>query len=793
MLKECTSLTIPIKSQYGNFNLHIVPCSQRDKLYVDDSLCSENAAYQLVESSNYQYEFESIGNHTFQFMQESEIIRFSSFKNHQNMGSINTGIYVGLLSLPVSEKYSTDEIGSIKLEIRSVKSDYESDYRHMLDDIAEYYTDLVLMQGSPVKQKLEVDDNCSSERLYQKFSFIRSMIDSDSFRESINKIITNPVRKWTETTVQRDIVSVRRLTRKNLREIATSSDRVPLSDDYRVYGVLSSIPRKISVDYKKDTIDNQENQFVKFALLSFSMFCTELRDKKHASERLKIEVERTLNQLSNYLNSLFFKQVSMPTHLNLNSPVLQRKEGYREVLQVWLMFDFAARLNWTGGDTVYDAGQKNVAVLYEYWLFFKLQELISQFFHISPADKTKLVKEDGDNIDLNIVQGSTTILHGTTDSDIRKLNIAFYYNRTFDCPKKDKNPIMTAGSWTKAMRPDYTLSIWPGEIKSEEQAEKLDLITHIHFDAKYRLNRIELRDKDDENIKSNLDEEKKQQELGVYKRADLLKMHAYKDAIRRTSGAYVIYPGTCSENIKGFHEIIPGLGAFSIRPGHWNTDSFYLKKFLAEVKDHMLDRVSQREKLSYYQYEIHRKENTSALMENLPEPIGENRDFMPDETWVLVAYCKNDEHLQWILKSRLYNLRSGLDAGSATLDVKLISARYLLLYRGNNVVFFTKIHKGGPKVYTRAQLIGKGYPQYQKDIIGEDGSSQKIVDLEKEHREAGRIYLGFDLFKVDMVEKELKNYKWNLKGLKSSPRYGHYNVVSLSELVHKSSKYEQLK
>ena len=47
----------------------------------------------------------------------------------------------------------------------------------------------------------------------------------------------------------------------------------------------------------------------------------------------------------------------MPTYLNLNSPVLQRKEGYREVFQTWLMFDFAAKLNWIGGDDVYDAGK----------------------------------------------------------------------------------------------------------------------------------------------------------------------------------------------------------------------------------------------------------------------------------------------------------------------------------------------------------------------------------------------------------------------------------------------------
>ena len=34
----------------------------------------------------------------------------------------------------------------------------------------------------------------------------------------------------------------------------------------------------------------------------------------------------------------------------------------------------------------------------------------------------------------------------------------------------------------------------------------------------------------------------------------------------RTGGAYVLYPGATSEQLKGFHEIIPGLGAFCVRP-----------------------------------------------------------------------------------------------------------------------------------------------------------------------------------------------------------------------------------
>ena len=96
------------------------------------------------------------------------------------------------------------------------------------------------------------------------------------------------------------------------------------------------------------------------------------------------------------------------------------------------------------------------------------------------------------------------------------------------------------------------------------------------FDAKYKVDNLaKLFGKNTE----NLDEEKAEQRAGKYKRVDLLKMHAYRDAIRRSAGAYVLYPGTDEKNFKGFHELLPGLGAFPLRPNELDpvkTESIYL-------------------------------------------------------------------------------------------------------------------------------------------------------------------------------------------------------------------------
>lgn len=92
-------------------------------------------------------------------------------------------------------------------------------------------------------------------------------------------------------------------------------------------------------------------------------------------------------------------------------------------------------------------------------------------------------------------------------------------------------------------------------------------------------------------------------------------------------------------------------------------------------------------------------------MDYLPEPIGDDRDFMPDATSVIVAYYKNREQLEWIEKNQMYNIRAGSLKGSLNLDSQLINARYILLHDDKNVLQLYRLIKGGPKIYTRAELV----------------------------------------------------------------------------------------
>nr|WP_245189606.1 DUF2357 domain-containing protein [Lunatimonas salinarum] len=724
---------------------------------VEDATEHGEAPYQLIEGCFYDYE---LSNPNY-FLADPYDNVVQAHKRVSHIGRIAPNIYVGTLEIPIFRKDEAEPKAVIQLEVQSIKSGYRDDYRDMLELITEKCTDLILQANSPVSHHFEINHAKDSHTLYQKFAFIKSVINTDEFAEAIHRIVTAPVTKWTEISEYKDIRNAKRFSNTNVKEFLKGGNRTRLPESHylKKFGI-ESLPERITSIRKTDSVDTPENRFIKHALETFLKFCTDINDKakKFGHRKTEGESEMVIRELESQLHHSIFKEISKPTTLKLNSPVLQRKEGYREVLRVWLMFELAAKLIWSGGDDIYSGGKKDIATLYEYWLFFKLLDLFQSIFEIEPTDISDLIKETPDGLNLQIKQGKFTAIRGVFDSGSRKLNVRFNYNRSFS----GKKTYPDYGSWTTTLRPDYTLSLWPFGI-SEAEAEKQELIVHVHFDAKYKV--ANLTEFLDQSSEKELDEEKTQNRKGIYKNADLLKMHAYKDAIRRTGGAYVLYPGDKSINQKGFHEIIPGLGAFPVRPSKLDSGIGELKGFIQEILEHFINRASQREKIALRFYEVHKTEpkEDDRVNEFLPEPYGENRALIPDETYVLVGYYKSQEHLAWIEKNRKYNFRTGTGNGSLALDSQAVSSKFLLLHKegDKDSSILWKIVSKGPKVYSKNDLLKIRYPSPSHEFY-------LVIDLEP------------------VVDKELIGKTWkfkNLENFKKGNASAFPFTTSLAELI----------
>lgn len=259
------------------------------------------------------------------------------------------------------------------------------------------------------------------------------------------------------------------------------------------------------------------------------------------------------------------------------------------------------------------------------------------------------------------------------------------------------------------MRPDCSVRIRPeGSTPSRVSAHELEV--WLHFDAKYRV----------DNLLAQLTSAPDSDELsgepmtsGGAKRDDLLKMHAYRDAISRTAGAYVLYPGSEILNIRrhpGFKELLPGLGAFPLRPSSDGlpSSSQAIDQFLSDVLTHVASQVTRDERHRFWTATVARPEEpnlTSSLTADfLDEP--------PADTDVLLGFVRNPEHSRWIEQTGQYNIRAGSRVGAVEIGGRELGAKLLLLYENRNgalhVTRVARILHWRPA--TAADLTATGYP-----------------------------------------------------------------------------------
>ena len=152
---------------------------------------------------------------------------------------------------------------------------------------------------------------------------------------------------------------------------------------------------------------------------------------------------------------------------------------------------------------------------------------------------------------------------------------------------------------------------------------------------------------------------------------------------------------------------------------------------------------------------------------------GEAKDLIQDDVCVLIGYYKNEEHLNWILNSCLYNTRTGTQNGSLLLTKELLNTKYLLLHHGGKSSRFIKL-KDAPRIMMGKDLAKKGYP-YASEKEKEDKSSTAYV-----------------VFKLDEAntEKVFEDYSWDIKNLelKTGNQSAVPQYMSLAELVKRRNR-----
>lgn len=305
-------------------------------------------------------------------------------------------------------KIMFDCVEGIKLmqfEVVPDKMDYEDDYIGLTEALAQKCSELLLeYSGSTSNVYSQSEDD--QKTLLEQFIFLRQFCYSQNLQGLFESVKRNP---------DRILVREEEFKPFGYGKPSKKFYTNPFSYSKR-WGKLGNsnagsqifLPQEVAVTQKYDSLDTPANRFVKFALGKFDSVCVSLirildsGNETKQAECLK-EAKAMHAMLENIFRDGFFDDIGPLNIMPQNNQVLQKREGYSQIFSAYSMIDLALQLDWKGKDDVYEGESKNVALLYEYWLFFELYKIIKSIDGCEMVESKEnpfLIIDDGITVSL---------------------------------------------------------------------------------------------------------------------------------------------------------------------------------------------------------------------------------------------------------------------------------------------------------------------------------------------------------------------------------------------------------
>ena len=527
--------------------------SFEDEFYQLNAIKNDSEIVQLDEWQTYYLKFYS------DELDKSipELFRQEDFKNS---GTFIIDKIADIYVVNFQNYVGKSRIGSVKLEIINRKINKDQ-YQSLLSYITTRYIDLVYQFSKTSnndkshtgysQKRTEVGSNLN----YIDFLFLKQKLLAKNSRhhasidEILNLIIKEPHYKIEREFENTPMELVRTIDPARLIEAVTTGKNLQkLSDGHTLLCTplaiklkqistqqIAYFPINIKEEKKYHSFDTPENRFIKYFLEQLLQLLNQLKKQFSAMEKTYFnpELEDDLNCLispiKDCLEDQLWREVSVMRYIPTNSQVLQRKEGYRQLLSLYSLMQLASQYDFNNFDFKNLVESKDTNILYEYWCFFTVKDILDKLLGKS-LSCAQLVSESREQTNQELNEG--TWLYYEND-------VQLGFNITFSSHHL---------SYSQEYRPDIVIK-YNGK--------------HLIFDAKHKL-----KGWDDDYSKP--------------KKEDIDKMHTYRDAIKNTVGAFILYPGESNElyRFHGADYDYEGVGGITLIPDNTNSGQPVDKKQL---------------------------------------------------------------------------------------------------------------------------------------------------------------------------------------------------------------------
>jgi predicted component of viral defense system (DUF524 family) len=691
---------------------------------------TKDEAGPIREGTRYDYELHTDGR-AVDRIEPRELFRKRRGSVQQyELGVFTPGNVVGHVEISVS--VADGSTATADLQVFPAKLRYDTEYRVMLEQIADASSEAILQSFAPAADAFVADPG-SAQTDFATYALLEAHFRDEEFQAALDRIRMDPHHAWVGRSESRRVGTGLRVAASVAPAFARGGPRVPRPDSLS-HLPLTSLPRTIEVERGEDTHDTLPNRFVRFAIERWRSLAEAMRSMLSErtagrrptgpEERGIDSTQRVIDRCDEVLAHPLFRQVGPLRESPAANQVLLRRPGYRQVLRAAAVIEASLRLapsalpDENPSVDPFRATQRNVATLYEYWCFLQIRQMLESVLGPPASSGEGPFAATGDRLHLVLRSGNASRITWRTVQQGRRLQVDLWFNRTFD--RSSSDPV--SGSWSGRLRPDISVRLQP-EPSSSGETDWADSAVWVHFDAKYRIDRLRLAALDElpGDTDAPVDPDDPASETAgttvsgagpapiAARREDLLVMHAYRDAIRRTAGAYILYPGEGEhEERLEYREILPGLGAFPLRPvvGADAAGSGPLREFVTQLLGHVANQASNRERVALRTAGwVHQQPIVTPPVDFLTRP--------PADTRVLVGYVQRDQ-LGWVERKSRYNLRAGDRKGAVGVESDVLSAEVCVLWttEGPDVGRVIGVYRrSGPwEVQTAVELIESGYP-----------------------------------------------------------------------------------
>ncbi|HIF9218052.1 TPA: DUF2357 domain-containing protein [Photobacterium damselae] len=497
----------------------------------------------LDENIKYLLKFEQ----TITLQYQKEISAAGGERLDRNLFALHINNFVGHFIL-----------AGVTVNVRSRKFS-ESTLSKMLEEVSEKSTSLLFGWATPTNIHSQCNSLKHNPVPYHQLQLLRQVLLRNEVGNRLQDYIAitemNPTSEFERHRKPVHLAQVKHIDSRAIQHILSHPEKLarlqagaPLCGtdlaEKLTFGTPESqhVPVEVWQSCRQLSFDTFENRFIKRVLEDCTSLVHRFVEHKKLHKSMREDCRQMLVILAELNDVPFLKNVTHLTNFDMPSQALFKAEGYRDVYHFWMRLIQHRSLPLDDLETTQLLEGKNIALLYEYWVFIRVLSAIEQETKHKPLSKLSVLRNElGDSLKHNL-----SVMYGD--------DITVRFNQSYTRSSKT--------AYSTPLRPDVII-----QIKD-----------HIYVvDAKYKLRSL--------NISENFDD--KGQQESAYVRADLYKMHAYKDAIYGVKGAFIAYPGTLFSffsstgafvNSPSEIKKIDGVGAIALQPGNKTDDLQVLVK-----------------------------------------------------------------------------------------------------------------------------------------------------------------------------------------------------------------------